>query len=85
MLNSWGSLSIQYVRILMGHESLSSTEVYAKEDEDILKEQIQYANELLFEANEVDLKMISLKYQESKLSKIKNEISRLLNKDKKDD
>ena len=69
----------------MGHESLSSTEVYAKEDEDILKEQIQYANELLFEANEVDLKMISLKYQESKLSKIKNEISRLLNKDKKDD
>lgn len=78
-------LPIQYVRILMGHESLSSTEVYAKEDEDILKEQIQYANELLFEANEVDLKMISLKYQESKLSKIKNEISRLLNKDKKDD
>lgn len=78
-------LPIQYVRILMGHESLSSTEVYAKEDENVLKEQIQYANELLFEANEVDLKMISLKYQESKLSQIQTEMSQLLNKDNKGD
>jgi integrase/recombinase XerD len=78
-------LPIQYVRILMGHESLSSTEVYAKEDEDILKEQIQYANELLFDANEVDLKMISLKYQESKLTQIKNEIANLLNKERLND
>lgn len=78
-------LPIQYVRILMGHESLSSTEVYAKEDEDILKEQIQYANELLFEANEVDLKMIGLRYQESKLSQLKKEMSQLLKKDKRSD
>ncbi|GAA0811377.1 hypothetical protein GCM10009111_03790 [Colwellia asteriadis] len=78
-------LPIQYVRILMGHESLSSTEIYAKEDEDLLKAQIQYANELLFDANEIDLKMISFKYQESKLREVKEEVARLLGKEGKND
>lgn len=64
----------------MGHVSLDSTQMYAKHDEDILKAQIEYANELLFDAKEVDLKMISLKYQENKLEKIKAQIQRLLPK-----
>lgn len=71
-------LPIQYVKILMGHTSLHSTEVYAKEDEDLLKAQIQYANELLFGADEISLKAISFKYQESKLKEMKKEIDQLI-------
>ncbi|OUR60072.1 hypothetical protein A9Q74_14865 [Colwellia sp. 39_35_sub15_T18] len=78
MPNGEYGLPIAYVKILMGHVSLDSTEVYAKHDEDIMKAQVEYANELLFNANVIDLKMISLKYQESKLEKIKAEIDRLL-------
>ncbi|ASP46688.1 hypothetical protein B5D82_02150 [Cognaticolwellia beringensis] len=74
-------LPIAYVKILMGHVSLDSTEVYAKHDEDIMKAQVEYANELLFNANEVDLKMISLKYRESQLEKVKAEIDRLLSEE----
>lgn len=75
--NNQFGLPIEYVKILMGHSSLESTEIYAKHDEDIMKAQISYANELLFNANEIDLKMISLKYQESQLEKVKAEIERL--------
>jgi integrase len=78
MPNGEYGLPIAYVKILMGHVSLDSTEVYAKHDEVIMKAQVEYANELLFNANVIDLKMISLKYQESKLEKIKAEIDRLL-------
>jgi len=63
-------LKIGHVKILMGHSSIKSTEVYAKEDEELLFSQIAFANSSIFVRNNIDLHEIKKHYHERELNKL---------------
>lgn len=63
-------LKMGYVKILMGHASIKSTEVYAKEDEELLLAQIAYANSSIFVKKNIDLHEIKQHYHEKELKKL---------------
>jgi integrase len=77
LANKQFGLSMPTVRILMGHSSITSTEVYAKHDTDIIKAQISFANEALFGIKTIDLNKIKRKYHEEEIKKLNDEVVRL--------
>ena len=65
-------LKMGHVKVLMGHASIKSTEVYAKQDEELLLSQIAYANSSIFVNNNIDLHEIKKHYHEKELNKLDN-------------
>lgn len=63
-------LKMGQVKVLMGHASINSTEVYAKEDEELLLAQISYANSSIFVKDNIDLNEIKKSYHEKELKKL---------------
>tara|TARA_Y100000768_G_C23865791_1_gene627965 strand:- start:162 stop:917 length:756 start_codon:yes stop_codon:yes gene_type:complete len=62
-------LPLPLVRVLMGHSNISSTQVYAKHDEQLLHAQVMLANEKMFQKN-LKLDDIRRQYLESELKKL---------------
>lgn len=74
-------LPITVVRLLMGHSSLSSTEVYARQDEELALAQIEYANEMIHTLDGTkSLDEIRISYHKNQI----NEILRLADMNDKD-
>ena len=66
-------LPISIVKLLMGHSSISSTEVYAKQDEDNVMAQIEYANQMVYRLDgSLTLNEIKMRYHQSEIDKIMN-------------
>ncbi|WP_421327543.1 tyrosine-type recombinase/integrase [Aeromonas veronii] len=68
-------LPLAWVKILMGHSSISSTEVYAKKDENLLNSILAYSNQtVLGQSNPTDIEEIHIAYLREEISRINNEI-----------
>lgn len=65
-------LKIGYVKILMGHASIKSTEVYAKTDKDLLLAKVAYANSEMFLKKEINTNEIKMMYHEKELKKLES-------------
>jgi integrase/recombinase XerD len=64
-------LPITTVKLLMGHELLASTEIYAKKDEDLVEAQIEFANQQVFGlGKQLSLKDIQLRYHQSEIDRL---------------
>mgnify|MGYP003384681976 CR=1 FL=1 len=77
LANSQYGMPMPTVKILMGHSSITSTEVYAKHDTDIIKAQIAFANNSIFGVKYIDLSEVKRKYHESEIQKLNEEAERL--------
>jgi integrase len=62
-------LSAPVVKVLMGHASFSSTELYAKHDTDFILAQIDFANKSLF-GKALSIKELKKQYHTSELAKL---------------
>lgn len=64
-------LPLPIVKVLMGHSSISSTEIYAKRDEDIIEAEIEYANKMIFGLEgKVSLNEIKVRYHKAEIDRI---------------
>jgi integrase len=78
--NNQFGLPMTYVKVLMGHESLASTEVYAEKDKELLKAQISYANELIMGGDSTDITQYRIQYHQQELDRIKRTVEDVDNK-----
>lgn len=78
--NNQFGLPMTYVKVLMGHESLASTEVYAEKDKELLKAQISYANELIMGGDSTDITRYRIQYHQQELDRIKLAVMNAENK-----
>ncbi|TKB46502.1 integrase [Ferrimonas sediminicola] len=62
-------MPMSIVKVLMGHANITSTEVYAKHDEDMLEADILYANQRIFDEN-LTIDDVRIKYIDSRLAAI---------------
>ncbi|WP_370259818.1 tyrosine-type recombinase/integrase [Idiomarina sp.] len=69
-------LPLPYVQQLMGHSSISSTKIYSKVDENLVKEHVNYANNLMFGESSINVNDIRIKFYENKLKEIKNQLEK---------
>tara|TARA_R110002072_G_scaffold303007_1_gene491285 strand:- start:22164 stop:23498 length:1335 start_codon:yes stop_codon:yes gene_type:complete len=64
-------LPITTVKLLMGHESLESTEIYSKEDEDLIEAKLEFANQQVFGLDKpLSLKEIKLRYHQLEIERL---------------
>ena len=69
-------LPMAYVKLLMGHQNMSSTEVYAKQDTDLIEFMLSAANYYIRD-NCVSLKDLAIEYYERQLVELKKEIQKI--------
>ncbi|ELI6421073.1 site-specific integrase, partial [Aeromonas veronii] len=68
-------LPLAWVKILMGHSSISATEVYAKRDEDFLCSILAYSNQSILSQNApTNIEAIHIAYLREEISRINDEI-----------
>lgn len=73
--NTGFGFPITTIKLLMGHDSLESTEIYAKKDEDVVEAQIEFANQQVFGLDQLlSLKEIKLRYHQSEIDSLLNDI-----------
>ncbi|KHT38654.1 hypothetical protein RJ47_19135 [Vibrio sinaloensis] len=65
-------LPLAYVKLLMGHQNISSTEVYAKQDVDLIEFMLSAANSYIRDQN-VSLKELAIQYYDRQLKKLEVE------------
>ncbi|BBC40848.1 tyrosine recombinase XerC [Photobacterium damselae subsp. piscicida] len=65
-------LPMAYVKLLMGHQNISSTEVYAKQDVDLIEFMLSAANSYIRDHN-VSLKDLAIQYYDRQLKRIEVE------------
>jgi len=70
-------LEMPFVKVLMGHSSISSTEVYAKKKDDLVEALVSYANELVFNENIINLAEVRKRYHQKEIENIETEIARI--------
>ncbi len=75
--NSMPGLPMPFVQILMGHASMSSTEKYAKHDDEMLNAYVQHANNFLKQGRETSIQSARLSFHERQLTKIRSMITDL--------
>ena len=70
-------LPITYVKILMGHSSVTSTMKYAKHDTDIIEAYIQHANQFVTQRGDASLKTIREEFYARQLEVLRDEANRI--------
>lgn len=70
-------LPITYVKILMGHASVKSTEKYAKHDTDIIEAYIEHANKYVKQQGEESIKTIREEFYTRQLEALRAEAKRI--------
>jgi len=70
-------LPITYVKILMGHASVTSTMKYAKHDTDIIEAYIQHANQYVMQRGDVSFTTIREEFYLRQLEVLKDEANRI--------
>ena len=70
-------MPMTYVKILMGHASISSTMKYAKHDTDIIEAYLQHANQHITKRGEDSLMTIREEFHIRQLEALRAEIERL--------
>ncbi len=68
---------ITYVKILMGHSSVTSTMKYAKHDTDIIDAYLQHANQYVTQRGEDSMKTIREEFHSRQLEILRNEAARI--------
>lgn len=72
-------LPLPIVKVLMGHSSITSTDIYAKKDHELVKALIEHANrEIFYGQSTLTLNEIRIKYHQAEidaLSKLENGVS----------
>lgn len=64
-------LPLAIVRLLMGHSSITSTEIYAKQDEDMAMTHIEYANQMVYELEgSLSIDEIKVLYHKREIAKV---------------
>lgn len=70
-------LPITYVKILMGHANIASTQRYAKHDTDIIEAYIQHANKYVTQQGEESIKTIREEFHTRQLQALREEAKRI--------
>jgi integrase len=70
-------LPITYVKILMGHASVTSTMKYAKHDTDIIEAYIQHANQYVMQRGDASFTTIREEFYLRQLEVLKDEANRI--------
>ncbi|MEZ8816329.1 tyrosine-type recombinase/integrase [Vibrio cyclitrophicus] len=70
-------LPMAYVKLLMGHQNISSTEVYARQDIDLIQFILSAANSYIRD-NSVSLKELAAQYYDRQLKKLEAEKEKIL-------
>lgn len=65
-------LPLAYVKVLMGHQNISSTEVYAKQDIDLIEFMLSAANSYIRDQN-ISLKELAIQYFDRQLKRLEVE------------
>lgn len=65
-------LPLAYVKLLMGHQNISSTEVYAKQDVDLIEFMLSAANSYIRDQN-ISLKELAIQYYDRQLKRLEVE------------
>ncbi|MDP5167359.1 tyrosine-type recombinase/integrase [Pseudomonas syringae] len=68
---------ITYVKILMGHASVTSTQKYAKHDTDIIEAYLQHANKYVTQQGEESIKTIREEFHVRQLEALREEAKRI--------
>lgn len=69
--NGTYGLPLPLVKVLMGHSSISSTEIYAKKDIHLIEAAIENANRLIFNGEStLTLKEIRIKYHQAEIDQL---------------
>jgi hypothetical protein len=63
-------MPMPYVKILMGHASIESTEKYAQQDTDLLNMYIELSNTMIKDRN-IDLYDLRINYIDNEIKKLK--------------
>lgn len=67
-------LALPIVKVLMGHSSISSTEIYAVKDTELLMSSIEYANRMIFNGDSsLSLNAIRIKYLQAQIDALENQ------------
>ncbi|EPI5804386.1 tyrosine-type recombinase/integrase [Vibrio parahaemolyticus] len=69
-------LPMAYVKLLMGHQNMSSTEVYAKQDTDLIEFMLSAANSYI-RNNCISLRDLAIEYYDRQLAELEREIQKL--------
>lgn len=69
-------LPLAYVKLLMGHQNMSSTEIYAKQDTDLIDFMLSASNSYLRD-NSISLTDLALQYNKRQLKDLEKEKQRL--------
>ena len=75
--NSMPGLPMHIVQILMGHASISSTEKYAKHDEEVLNAYIEHGNNYIRKHGETSIQNSRLSFHERQIIKIQSIINNM--------
>lgn len=70
-------LPLAWVKVLLGHSHISSTEVYAKTDEDILISTIAHSNQAMFNHNPPSISEIQIRYYQNEILRLSEQIKKL--------
>ena len=75
--NNHPGLPLAYVKILMGHASITSTMKYAKHDTEVVDSYIQIANQRITASGEDSLATIRQEFYENQIKMIQREVERI--------
>ncbi|HGY5247776.1 TPA: tyrosine-type recombinase/integrase [Aeromonas salmonicida subsp. pectinolytica] len=70
-------LPLAWVKILMGHAHVSSTEIYAKTDEEIVTSTVAHSNQTVFSSNPPSISEVRIRYFRDEISRLNDQIKKL--------
>ncbi|WP_185430690.1 tyrosine-type recombinase/integrase [Aeromonas jandaei] len=70
-------LPLVWVKILMGHSDISSTQIYAKSDEDFITSIVAYSNQTVFSNNPPSISEVQIRYFKDEIFRLVEQINKL--------
>lgn len=70
-------LPLVWVKILMGHSDISSTQIYAKSDEDLISSILAHSNQTVFSNNPPSISEVKIKYLKDEIFRLVAQIEKL--------
>ncbi|MEG0007820.1 MAG: site-specific integrase [Aeromonas sp.] len=72
-------LPLVWVKVLMGHAHISSTQIYAKADEDFIASIVAHSNQTFFSNNPPSISEVRIKYFKDEIGRLVDQINKLEN------
>lgn len=70
-------LPLVWVKVLMGHSDISSTQIYAKSDEDFITSIVAYSNQTVFSNNPPSISEVQIRYFKDEIFRLIEQINKL--------